>query len=60
MKVILGPTRDTESTKPTLLGDVNFFSMVQCVNKTKDSGTVFLVVGQAGVGWLGGASCDEP
>lgn len=46
MKVVLGPTRETESTKPTLLGDVNFFSMAQRVNKTKESRTVFLVVGK--------------
>ena len=45
MKVVLGPTRETESTKPTLLGDVNF-SMAQRVNKTKESRTVFLVVGK--------------
>ena len=44
MKVVLGPTKETVSTKPTLLGDVNFLSMTQFMTETKENGVMFALI----------------
>lgn len=44
VRVILGPTKETESTKPTLQGDVNFLSMTQFMTETKENGVMFALI----------------